>query len=190
MSLFNYYPYINYNNIKGTHLLRKVEVINNYLSDYSRFYTYVVKEGERPDIIAHKEYGDSTLDWIVYLVNNVQDPYYDWVMDEKQFRVYLEQKYNTAVERLDSTLLTSSIKHYYYAGLNSDTAEDIASYNYVMSVETYDYKLSQNVNSVAGWQPKTIFDYENELNEQRRTIKLLRSNFISDFKTQFRELIV
>jgi hypothetical protein len=187
--MFNYFPYIEYNNLKGTHLLRKVSIISDYLKDYNRFYTYIVKEGERPDIIAYNEYGDSNLDWVVMLVNNVQDPYYDWVMDDNQLKVYLEQKYNTAIEKLDSTVLPSSIKHYYYKGLNSDTQEEIKSYNYTMAPETYNYKLAQDVNSVAGWVPKTIFAYEHELNESKREIKLLREDFVSEFKMQFRDLI-
>jgi hypothetical protein len=187
--MFNYFPYIDYNNQVGTHILRKVAIIDTYLKDYNRFYNYVVKEGERPDIIAYNEYGDPKLDWVVLVVNKIIDPYKDWVMDDNQFKVYLEQKYNTAAERLASSVIQSSIKHYYYKGLNSDSKEEINSYNYTMTPETYDYKLAQDVNSVAGWVPKTIYDYEHEVNESKREIKLLRENFISEFKMQFRDLI-
>lgn len=189
MSIFNYYPYIDYNNIKGTHILNKIEVIRSYLSSYQRFYNYTIKENERADIIAYKEYGDASLDWIIYMVNGVVDPYSDWVMDDKDFIAYLEKKYNTKAEKLTSPTINSSIVYYYYKGLPSDTPEEIASYNYTMAPETYDYKAAINPNLVLGWAPRTVWDYENELNEQKREIKMLRAEFISEFKQQFKDIM-
>lgn len=189
MSIFNYYPYLNYNANKSTHLLLKVEVVKEYLKDFRKFFTYTIKEGERPDIIAYKQYEDSSLDWIIYLINNVQDPYYDWIMDDKQFVLYLEKKYNTTADKLQSTVIPSSIAYYYYEGLPSDDADTIASYNYTMSKETYDHKLSANVISVAGWSPVTIYEYERTINDSKREIVLLKPAYISEFKQQFKDVI-
>lgn len=189
MSIFNYYPYIEYNGIKGTHILNKIEVIRSYLDSYQRFYNYTIKENERADIIAYKEYGDASLDWIIYLVNGVTDPYADWIMDDKNFISYLENKYNTKAEKLASPLINSSIVYYYYKGIPSDTPEDIASYNYTMAPETYDYKAAISPLLVTGWEPKTVWDYESELNEAKREIKLLRPQYISEFKQQFKDIM-
>lgn len=189
MSIFNYYPYLNYNSNKSTHLLVKVEVIKEYLKDFRKFFTYTIKEGERADIIAYNQYGDSSLDWIIYLVNNVQDPYYDWIMDDKQFNLYLEKKYNTFVGQLQSTSIPTSIAYYYYEGLPSDDQETIDSYNYTMTPETYDIKLAADVNSVAGWSPVSIYDYEKAINDSKREITLLKPNYISEFKQQFKDVI-
>lgn len=189
MSIFNYYPYLNYNSNKSTHLLIKVEVIKEYIKDFRKFFTYTIKEGERPDIIAYNQYDDSSLDWIIYLVNNIQDPYYDWIMDDKQFNLYLEKKYNTSVYKLQSTVIPSSVAYYYYAGLPSDDPDTIASYNYTMSKETYDFKLLSDPNLVAGWVPVSIFDYEKAINDSKREIVLLKPAYISEFKQQFKDII-
>jgi hypothetical protein len=53
-----------------------------------------------------------------------------------------------------------------------------------MSAETY-----AKLNSPAGWVPKSIYDYESELNEAKREINLLRPIYIQQFKQQFDELI-
>lgn len=184
MSSFNYFPKIKYNNMTTINLLSKVALIREYNRTYEKFYTYVVRDGERPDIIAYREYNDSSLDWIIYLVNEMIDPYSDWVMDYPDFIIYLEDKYGVRAEKLNSVLIESSISHYYYKGIASDTQEIISSYNYIMSKETYNALGNPN-----GWVPKSIFDYENELNESKRTIKMLRSNYVNEFKTQFKDLI-
>ena len=165
-------------------LLSKVALIREYNKTYEKFYTYVVKDGERPDTIAYREYNDTSLDWIIYLVNEMIDPYSSWVMDYPTFIIYLEDKYGVKAEKLNNIFSESSISHYYYKGKPTDTQEIISSYNYQMSKETYD-----KLGSPEGWFPKSIFDYENELNESKRTIKMLRSNYINEFKTQFKDLI-
>jgi hypothetical protein len=184
MSSFNYFPKITYNNLKSINIMSKVGLIRDYNTRYEKFYSYLVKEGERPDIIAYREYGDSSLDWIIYLSNEIIDPYSGWVMNNDDFINYLEDKYNVRAEKLNTVLISSSISHYYYKGLPSDTQEIISSYNYTMTKETYD-----KLGNPSGWVPKSIFDYEDEMNESKRTIKLLRSNYINEFKTQFKDLI-
>ena len=184
MSSFNYFPKTKYNNITSINLLAKVDLIEKYTNDYNKFYDYVVKEGERPDIIAYKEYGDASLDWVIYIINNIFDPYTGWVMDRKDFLNYLEDKYNTQAEKLTSIVISSSIAYYYYQGINSDTPEEIASYNYTMTHETY-----ERLGNPTGWVAKSIYDYENEKNEAKRTIRLLRPIYINDFRQQFKDLI-
>ena len=111
-SIFNYYPYIKYNNVKANFILARAVLINDYLSDYTKFYSYTVLEGERADVIAYNQYSDSSLDWVIYLANNIIDPYYDWVMSPSDFTAYLEDKYNTPAYKLTSTLIPSSTVSY------------------------------------------------------------------------------
>ena len=91
MSLANYYPFVTYNNLKAINLLVEAEVVKRYLEDYRLFYTYIIKNGERPDTLAYDAYGDSTLDWVIFLTNGIVDPYKDWILDEKQLISYLEE---------------------------------------------------------------------------------------------------
>jgi hypothetical protein len=184
MSSFNYFPKITYNNLTCINLLSKISIIKNYTNSHDKFYSYVVKEGERPDIVAYKQYKDSSLDWIIYITNDIIDPYTGWVMDRTDFINYLEDKYNVKAEKLTSVSIPSSIAYYYYQGLPSDTEEEIASYNYTMTAETYEM-----LGSPSGWVAKSIYDYENEKNEAKRTIKILRQGYINDFKKQFKDLI-
>ena len=183
MSLANYYPFVTYNNLKAINLLVEAEVVKIYLEDYRLFYTYIIKNGERPDTLAYDAYGDSTLDWVIFLTNGIIDPYKDWILDEKQLISYLEKKYNTAVEKLTTTTIASSIAYYYYKGIASDTPETIASYNYNMTPATY-----SKLGSPAGWVAKSVWDYENEINESKREIKMMRNEFVSDFKQQVKDI--
>ena len=185
MALFNYYPTINYNSQTAVNLLVESEVVRSFLSDYTKFFSYLIREGERADTIAYEQYGDPTLDWVIYLVNGVIDPYKDWLMDDKQFIAYMEDKYNKTSYLLQSTSTANTIAYYYYSGLTSDTTEIKNAYNYNMSRESY-VKLG----SPSGWTAKSIWDYEKEINDSKREIKLLRPVYINDFKQQIKDLFI
>ena len=43
------------------------------------FEKYQIMGDERPDQVAEKIYGDSTLDWVVLLSNNIQNVYEEWL---------------------------------------------------------------------------------------------------------------
>jgi|APCry1669189844_1035258.scaffolds.fasta_scaffold27405_2 hypothetical protein len=184
MSSFKYFPKIIYNNMSCINLLSRVALIQTYRNSYEKFYDYLVMEGERPDIIAYKEYDDSSLDWIIYMSNNMIDPYTSWPMDYGNFINYLEDKYNVSADKLTSIVIPSSIAYYYYQGLSSDTPETIAAYNYTMTPNTY-----QMLGYPAGWVAKSIYDVENEKNEAKRNIKLLRQPYVNEFRQQFEALI-
>jgi Base plate wedge protein 53 len=183
MSIFDYYPRLQYNSNQGINILVEPEIVTQYLNDYNKFYSYTIKGNERADAIAYQEYNDPTLDWVIYLTNKIVDPYKDWLMDDNSFKDYMETKYNTTASRLNSTLSSDTIAYYYYKGLNSDDQATINSYNYKMTPLTY-----SKLGNPPGWEPVSIWEYEYELNELKRDIKLLRPNYISDFKQQIKDL--
>ena len=57
--------------------------------DYSK---YEIQEGERPDIVATKLYGNPDLHWIFFVVNEFEN-YYDWHKDSETFERYMTAKY-------------------------------------------------------------------------------------------------
>ena len=61
----------NNGNFKGvTNLLRRVKIRAKVKENAVLLDTYDVKNGETPEMIAHKYYGDSQYHWVVLLVND------------------------------------------------------------------------------------------------------------------------
>ena len=97
---FTKFPYIIYDSVGNgefkivTNLLRRVAIRSKIKVNTLFFDTYDVKEGETPEMIAHKLYGDSELHWIVLLVNNVTERYHQWPKNNNQFLAYINDKYS------------------------------------------------------------------------------------------------
>ena len=70
-------------------LLRRVALNTKVKTNTLLYDTYDVKEGETPEMIAHKVYGDPELHWIILLINEVTDRYHQWPMSLPQFQEYL-----------------------------------------------------------------------------------------------------
>ena len=97
---FNTFPRIYYD-VKGDdnskvviNLLRRVAVRAKVKANTSLFDTYDVKEGESPESIAYKLYGDSEYHWIVLFMNDIVDRYHEWPMSTPQFLSYITEKYS------------------------------------------------------------------------------------------------
>lgn len=95
-SYFSYFPTLLYANTAATNVIAKVKFEESVSKRLANFYPYTVGDGERADQIAEMYYEDSSLDWLVYLSNNISDPYHEWYKGSNQFDVYITSKYGTA----------------------------------------------------------------------------------------------
>jgi len=104
MSYFEMFPQVFYDN-KGdgnysvmTNLLARVKLIDSAKSNIIDFDYYDVKDGETPEIIAHKYYGDVNLHWTIMVLNNIVDYYEDWPMSVQRFEEFVKEKYDNPQE--------------------------------------------------------------------------------------------
>tara|TARA_B100000497_G_scaffold86659_1_gene96615 strand:+ start:1178 stop:1885 length:708 start_codon:yes stop_codon:yes gene_type:complete len=90
---------------------RKSIIERESVNSYIEYAKYEILDGERPDAIASKLYGDSQLHWTFFLVNELEN-YYDWHMDTETFNNYIEEMFDgqtlTATEISD--IITSDSK--------------------------------------------------------------------------------
>lgn len=162
-----------------SNILAKINPIREHLAKFEVYYPYSIKDGERPDTIAYDYYGSSDYAWLVMIVNDIYDPYYQWPLTYSEFYDYLFKKYKKTHE------LMSEICFYRYTGIGGETAEEIARKSWNMTPETYAL-LSPEGRS--GWTPVYVYDYENELNESKRQIRLLSNQYRKQIDRELNEL--
>ena len=176
-----------------TNLMSRVSIIPQLLKNPLNYYEYDIQDGDTPEIIAHKYYGDSYRYWIVMLSNELMDPQWDWPMNNRVFAKYLENKY--------PNIQTSSTIHYYekiitqYDTYSMTTTinkiqitEDV--YNGLPTTQTTTYTLpAGNVVITVETNAVSIYDYELELNEDKRSIKLLNSIYVNQIETEYQKLM-
>lgn len=182
----------NNNNIILTNLLARASVINSLLSDPLLFYTYDIQEGDTPEIIAHKYYDDMYRYWIVLMVNQIIDPQWDWPLSGNQFNSYIEDKY-------PSTNVYTTIDHYekiitqYDSGTRTTTTNTLTidedTYNLIVEGTETVTPSSGTVTINTSKRAVSIYINELELNESKRSIKLLNKSYVNGIETQLRDLM-
>jgi hypothetical protein len=180
MAYFSNFPSIVYNGVTCRNIILKSAILSEVFNKKSVFYRYIIKEGMRPDMVAHDVYGDPTYDWVVYFSNYVVDPYYDWPLDTNDFNGFIEKKYGQTIYQLQNTT-----SHYRYTGQANDTQADKDRKNWKMSANTYS---NLSADEIAGWTPISVYDYENELNDAKRSIQLLSVNYLSQIENELAEI--
>ena len=102
MAYFSNFPKIDYSNSTSRNIILKAALVRSVIENNSVFYNYIIKEGQRADMVADEVYGNPTLDWVVYLSNDIVDPFYDWPLDSGNFKRYLEKKYSKTIFELQN----------------------------------------------------------------------------------------
>ena len=173
-----YDSYGDYNFKVVTNLLRRVALRAKVRTNTLIYDTYDVKNGETPESIAYKLYGDTTLHWVVLLVNDITDRYHQWPMSYIQFSKYVTEKYVNA----DGTSNESGVHHYEVAQSSGDTDTKIEVYSN-SALYTGDSDFYASASTV------TNFEYEENEQDKKRKIRLLDPSFIDQFVTEFKSLI-
>ena len=150
-----------------TNLLRRVGLRAKVKTNTLLYDTYNVKEGETPEIIAHKLYGDAELHWVILLVNDITDRYHQWPMSGGQFLDYLNDKYSNP----------DGIHHYETTQTSGDTKVKVEVFNEV------------DDDAYTGLTPITNREFEEQEQDKRRKIRLLDPSFVEQFVDEYKKLI-
>lgn len=111
--LFKNFPEVRYTLQNGKivtvkDFFRKAKLEGNNLEQLIDYTLYELQEGDRPDVVASKLYGNGDLHWTLFLANEITN-YYDWFMDTQTFEAYMADKYKGQVlVSTDSTDIVSS----------------------------------------------------------------------------------
>ena len=176
MSYFSRFPKMVYD-VKGNDnykllpdILRRVKQRNAIASGQFIFDTYDVVNGEKPEDIAYKWFGDAQLHWVILMTNNVTDRFHQWPMSQPQFQEFLEDKYDNP----------DGIHHYEITKSSGNTSSSGPNdYSHLVEVNSD----TDNASSISNRE------YEERLQDKYRSIKLLNQRFLSDFLEEFDKLI-
>ena len=170
MSYFNRFPTLLYdpagvvNPKLVTNILKRVRLRVNMKKELVLLDKYEVQEGETPEIVSDKHHGSPYYHWVILMTNGITDPYHDWPKSTRQLQMYINDKYGENV---------NSIKYYYVFQTSGDTEKRI-----------------EVPSTTAGAISVSNYEYEVDLNEEKRSIDLLRNEYLSAFLEEFDRLIV
>jgi len=172
------YPFSESDFVTAKNFFRRYK-LNDDLFSYAVIFTkYSIVDGDRPDSLAKKLYGNQFYDWVILLTNNMVNAQYDWPMSNFELYKTLESEFEDPY---------GTINHYetyeygpYPAGLHVDETF----YNNTHKLNIDGSFVVKNGNELC--RPITIAEYYAAENEKKREIYVLKPiyfrQFVDDFK--------
>ena len=147
------------------------------------YYEYIVEDGERPDIVAEKYYGDGRVDWVILMYNQIVDPYFQWVLSIRDLEQYIRLKYGSIAVAQATVNRYEKLIH----GTSTYTNDFGETINVPARYVTVD-KSTYDALGATSRREVDAYTHEDNLNEARRTIKLLDEDFIGELMSTYRDL--
>lgn len=174
-------------------LMTRLSVKPSVLKNPLVYYSYDIKDGDTPEIIAHKYYGDSYRYWIVLFSNEYLDPQWDWPMKSQALEQYIVDKYVAlGISPTDTKSYQKIItQHNSVTGETTTNTVEISQEEYdTLSTSNDSYSFAGETVSVSITKKiQTYYEYELELNEAKRNIKLLNRDYVSQLESEFTSLL-
>lgn len=187
---FRNFPFVSYD-IDGDGISQVVQnplvrfkIVEKLKNSKFLYQEYIIEE-ESASEISFKFYGNETLDWVIYVTNNIIDPKYDWPLGYRDFNNFIIKKYGS-VENASRETTTDNIHHYEWIVQQQQVLFDgtkIPERRLIIDKAKYDTLPVSERDIVRN------FEYEQRLNDDKRNIKLLREEFLQQFLAEVRSAL-
>ena len=173
---FSQFPVIAYDSVGAgeyktvTHLLKRIALHSKAKSVSALYDTYDVRNGETPEMIAHKYYGDAEYHWVILMVNNITDRYHQWPMNNRQFLAHIDERY----DNIDAT------HHYEIYQSSGDTT---------VKINIGSTNIDTDGNTISDAVQVINREYEEAKQDEIRKIRLLEPQYLDQFVEEFDRLV-
>ena len=184
---FMHYPQINYD-ISGArpiktktaiNIMVKAKIKNMLTNSIVNYFPYSIPESERPDITAFKVYGNVKYTWLIFLVNDIQDPVFDWPLNSREFGNFIKDKYGT--------LNDAQTRVHHYEQIIRSRVEATGTTDAIPEKTIEVDETSYDALDVADRKIIYCYDWEVDRNEAKRDIKLIDRKYVADILSEHSE---
>ena len=167
-------------------LFKRGKLRDDIFQDLAFFTKYQIEGDDRPDNVAYKVYNDSDLDWVVLLSNNIVNIQSEWPLPQRDFDRYILEKYET-YEKLNDThhYETKEVKNTIGAIIVPEGLQVPSDY----SVTYYDWYQSGEVTRSDITTEVTNLDYEEKIDNNKRSIFLLKKIYLNVVQDDLEEMM-
>ena len=184
--------------IRVKNFFKKSKLREDIFQELAFFEKYTIEGNYRPDNVAFKVYDDATFDWVILVANNIINIQSEWPLEQNDFDRYMLEKYG------DYNTLYNGVHHYETeevknsqgvtivpAGLEvpekikDETTNELVPYY----VSYYDFFIDQQITTGNIAVPITNYDYEKQIDEDKRNIFVLKPFYLNVIVNDLDEIV-
>lgn len=157
---------------EAVNIMNSVTMNYSPIKDTTLYFYYSLTDGEKPEDVAYKFYKTTKYHWTITLLNDIINPYYDWLLSSIELESYMQDKYG---DDLYSA-------HHFESITPSERIDDYDELQYREMIAS-DIDLPVNITAISNRY------YEIGMNEEKRQIKVISPEYIRDIVIQFEDLM-
>ena len=192
-------------------IFKRAKLRDDFYNVVTAFDDYMIIADERPDQVAEAVYGDPRYDWVVLTTNNITNIRDQWPLNAQDFQKYLLSKYGSEEEftkihhyitevsidtkkrivvpeglRVDSNFNSQYLDQTTRQEINyGGTLNSLSTIDNVGTVKDADGNVVTHDNVLA----VTNYEYEENENDAKRRIKILKRDFINVMISDMRSIM-
>ena len=167
--------------VTAKNIFRRMKIRDDLKNVFSIFNKYEIDDGDRPDTVARDLYGKSNLDWVVLITANIINVRDEWPLSDKEVYDFTVSKYGLTE--------VNNIKHYETKKItNSRGVVVLRSGEIVDAGFTVSYYDGGDITTTPSNTVRGVTNYEYEVREnaKKRSIDILRSEYLQQFLNDIR----
>ena len=168
--------------ITAKNIFRRMKIRDDLKNVFSVFNKYEINDGDRPDNVAKELYGKSSFDWVVLITANIVNVRDEWTLSSKELYDFTVSKYGLTK--------INEVRHHETTEVKNNRGIVILPKGKVVDD---DFKIPNPENINAELNPVrgvTYYEYETILNEEKRNIDVLRSEYLQQFLNDIRNEMI
>ena len=166
--------------VEAKNLFRRTKLRDDLQNNFTIFDKYEIVEGMRPDNVAQELYESDQFDWVVLLVAGITNVRNEWPLSNRDLYHYALDKYG---DSLNSNMFFETIEVKDSSGRLILPKGKVVDQNFTIPKPD---APNATINPVVGI---SNFEYETRINDEKRTIFVLRLEYLQEFVNDFRELM-
>ena len=166
--------------IEVKNIFRRVKIRDDLQSSFTVFNKYEIPMGSRPDMVAEELYGVASFDWIVLTVAGILNVRNEWPLSNRDLYNYSLDKYGDSINS-NRFFETTEVKD--SSGRLILPKGKVVDSNFTIPKPG---EPTATLNPVVGI---SNYEYETRLNDKKRSIFVLREEYLQQFLNDMRELM-
>ena len=187
-----------------TNIFFRLRILRSILTNITAYYEYLILDSDTPEILADKIYGNPEAHWIILMTNDIIDAQYDWPLSTTNFKKYMINKYGsianseTQIHHYEKVItreeqLTGIVTESRFTvnenKLTNNTLD--VPYDYytnlpeTQEINTYNLENNRTVVQITRRDAISYYDYESQLNEKKRAIKIIKPEYYANILQEF-----
>ena len=166
--------------VEVKNIFRRAKIRDDLQNNFTVFDRFQIPEGARPDIVAEELYGSSQFDWVVLTTAGIINVRSEWPLSNRDLYNYAYSKYGESL---------NSVRFYETTKVKDSSGRLILPAGKVVDS---DFTIPKPGEPTATLNPVlgiNNFEYETRLNEEKRSIFVLREAYLQEFLNDMREIM-